>query len=206
VGVPYTKFIYLTPPRPENAIPPSRLKTFERKHWIAQIKKNGTNSVIFVSPEKKVTAMGRHNNEHKQWQFTPESAAIFKALPGTGWYVINAELMHSKVPGIRDINYIHDVLVEDGDYLLGTTYAQRYSRLLMLFLHNNTEMTQSHFALDRNTWLVRNHPQGFRELFDSLSAPEDEGLVLKNTLGRLAPKDNSGWNVKCRRPHKNFGF
>lgn len=149
--------------------------------------------------------MGRHNNEHKQWQFTPPTAAIFKSLPGKGWYVINAELLHSKVVGLRDINYIHDILVEDGEYLLGTTYAQRYARLLMLFLKGQ-EQTESHFVLDDHTWLAKNHKGSFKSLFKSLDRPEDEGLVLKNPEGKLAPKDNSGWTVKCRRPQKNFGF
>lgn len=206
MGIPYIKKTYISPPRAENAIPPGLLKTYQRKNWIAQIKKNGTNSVIFVAPDKTVTAMGRHNNGHKLWEFTKASEALFKTLPGHGWYVLNAELMHSKVAGMRDINYIHDILVEDGDYLLGTTYAQRYARLLMLFLKDHAKGTNSHFILDDHTWLAKNHSGSFVDLFDSLSAPEDEGLVLKNLQGRLVPKDNSGWSVKCRRPHKNFGF
>lgn len=201
----YDKFTYIYPPRAESAIPFNLLKAYQRKNWIAQVKKNGTNSVIFVSPSKEVFAMGRHNNEHKQWSFTPETAAIFKALPGNGWYVLNAELLHSKVAGLRDINYIHDILVEDGEYLIGSTYAQRYARLLMLFLHDKTVKTPSHFVLDKHTWLARNH-DNFLELFDSLSQSEDEGIVLKNMLGRLAPKDNSGWTVKCRKFHPNFAF
>lgn len=206
MGIPYTKFTYLSPPRAENAIPPNLLKAYQRSNWVAQVKKNGTNSVIFVSPTKEVMAMGRHNNEHKLWQFTPESAAIFKALPGSGWYVLNAELMHSKVVGLRNINYLHDVLVENGEYLLGSTYAQRYARLLMLFLHGKPSGPSSHFILNEHTWLAKNHTGSFTDLFNSLTEIEDEGVVLKNMQGRLAPKDNSGWTVKCRRPQKNFGF
>lgn len=202
----YDKFIYTYPPRAEHAIPPKRLSLYERKKWIAQVKKNGTNSVIFISPEKKVFAMGRHNNQHKQWNFTPESEAAFKSMPGKGWNVINVELMHSKVAGIRDINYIHDILVEDGQYLIGTTYAERYARLLMLFLKDQNNGTQSHFVLNAHTWLAKNHRENFTDLFRSLEKPEDEGLVLKNPEGLLSPKDNTGWTVKCRRPHKNFEY
>lgn len=202
----YDKYMYLYPPRAENAIPPSRLKQFQRQHWVAQVKKNGTSSVIFVPPDREVFAMNRHNEEHKQWNFTDGSARIFKSLPGKGWYVICAELMHSKVPGIRDINYIHDILVDDGEYLLGTTYAQRYARLLMLFLKGTAPKTQSHYMVDDHTWLARNHVGDFREFFGSLTAPEDEGIVLKNMQGKLAIRDNNGWTVKTRRPHKNFQF
>jgi hypothetical protein len=203
----YDKFTYLYPPRAEDAIPTSLLKTYEhRKNWVAQVKKNGTNSVIFVNPKRDVFAMGRHNNEHKAWEFTPESAAIFKTMPGKGWYVFNAELMHSKVPGIRDTNYIHDILVEDGEYLLGTTYAQRYARLMMLLLKGKGEKTYSHYVLNEHTWLARNHPGSFMNLFQNLSGAEDEGIVLKNMQGKLVTKNNSVWTVKCRKPHKNFAY
>lgn len=202
----YDKFTYLYPPRAENAIPPSKLGEYQRKGWIAQVKKNGTNSVIFVPPDRKVFAMGRENNQHKQWDFSPGSAEIFRSIPGNGWYVINAELLHSKVSGLRDINYIHDILVDNGEYLIGTTYAQRYSRLLMMFLNGNLPKEQSHYVLNQHTWLARNHGSDFTGLFESLERPEDEGIVLKNMQGKLAIKNNNGWTVKCRRLHKNFSY
>jgi len=202
----YDKFRYLYPPRAENAIPAALLNSYERRKWVAQIKKNGTNSVIFVSPEKKVFAMNRHNADHKQWQFTPESEAIFKNLPGKGWYVINAELLHSKVRNLRDTNYIHDILVDDGEYLLGETYAQRYSRLQMRFLHPAAKGSKYYWILDEHTWLAKNVTESFYALYQSLTDPEDEGLVLKDPCGKLTIRDNRGWTVKCRYPHKNFSF
>lgn len=207
----YDKFTYIYPPRAENAIPPALLKSYEGRGWIAQVKKNGTNSVIFSSPEKDVFAMNRHAEKHGQWDTEKDPAPeatkmIFRKLPGKGWYVLNAELLHSKVSGIRNINYVHDILVEDGEYLVGTTYAERYARLLMLFLHSPVAETASHWVLDDHTWLAKNHREGFYGLYKGLTAPEDEGIVLKKMDGRLAPRDNRGWTVKCRRPQKNFGF
>jgi hypothetical protein len=41
-------------------------------------------------------------------------------------------------------------------------------------------------------------------------APEDEGFVFKNPkaplVACLTARANSGWQVKCRRPHKNYSF
>jgi hypothetical protein len=213
----YDQFTYIYPPRAENAIPPSLLKAYEDKGWIAQVKKNGTNSVIFVSPEKDVFAMNRHGEDHRQWVMPEAAKTIFRTLPGKGWYVLNAELLHSKVPGIRDISYLHDILVEDGEYLLGTTYAQRYARLLMLIVRGDVDRdisaralqgpeAASHWVLDDYTWLAKNHRGGFLRLYNHLSAPEDEGIVLKKLDGRLSARNNRGWTVKCRRPQKNFQF
>lgn len=202
----YDKFVYITPPRAEKAIPPGLLSAYEKPGWIAQAKKNGANSVIFVSPEKEVFAYNRHGEKHKKWTFTKETAKSFAALPGKGWYVINAELLHAKVKGLRDINYIHDILVDDGEYLGGTSYASRYVRLQNLFFNQTMSVTPTHWILNKNTWLARNFRDNFRQAFDSLKSDEDEGLVLKNMNGILHPKSNNGWTVKCRRNTKNFGF
>lgn len=193
----YAGFSYITPPRAEVKIPRSLLASFEGKGWWAQIKKNGTNSVIFVPPDRVPFAYNRHGEAHKQWRFTAASAAPFAALPGTGWYVFNAELLHSKVSGgPKDTNYAHDVLVADGRYLLGKSYAERYAIVRGLLVPGP------------NLLVAGYETEGFGALFDGLSAGEDEGLVLKNPGGKLGTRDGSGagWMVKCRRLHKNFGF
>ena len=202
----YERFIFLEPPRAEQAIPPGLLHAYEKPGWIAQIKKNGTNSEIFISPEKEVFAYNRQGEKHKRWNFTEKTAAQFKKLPGKGWYVINAELLHSKVKGLRDVNYIHDVLVDDGEYLGGTTYASRYARLQRLFFNPHMKSTPGYWILDEHTWLARNFRGNFAKVFAGLTSDEDEGLVLKNLEGILQAKANGGWTVKCRRNTKNFGF
>ncbi len=200
----YDRFIYITPPRAEKAIPSRLLFFYEQRGFICQIKKNGTNSVIFVSPDKEVFAYNRHGERHKQWHFTEKTNRIFRNLPGRGWYVINAELIHAKVKGMRDINYIHDILVEDGVYLNDETYAQRYARLARLFLNDNsTKMVEGYWILDDHTWLARNFRSDFKKIYDSLTSEEDEGLVLKDICGKMNSK---GWTVKCRVSHKNYSF
>src|ERR1700756_4000556 len=130
----YDSFAYLTPPRTEAKIPPSLLSMYEEGGWLAQVKKNGTNSVIFVPPTREPFAYNRHGERHKAWEFDAESARFFKKLPGRNWYVFNAELLHSKVSGgPRNTNYLHDVLVYDGTYLLGRTYLERYNLLFKAF-------------------------------------------------------------------------
>lgn len=212
---PYTSFKYISPPRAEKAIQTSFLGFYEKQGWVAQVKKNGTNSVIFVPPGDGVPfAQTRHADdpEHKMWAFSPASIKAFDQVKTKGWSVYNAELMHSKGNGIRDTNYVHDVLVYDGEYLEGKSYQYRYDLLKKIFKVGGVTSkyipdggTESHYVVNDNTWVAKNRTTGFKDLFGRLTA-EDEGLVLKNPNGLLSPRDNSGWTVKCRRPHANFGF
>ncbi|CAM6055322.1 unnamed protein product [Sphagnum tenellum] len=85
---------------------------------------NGTASVLAISPDRQIVAMNRHREEHKLWTPTAANIADFAKLPGKGWYVFVAELMHSKVPGIKNVNYVHDILVADGKHLTGETFEK----------------------------------------------------------------------------------
>jgi hypothetical protein len=205
----YDMYSYITPPRAEVKIMEAMLNFYEKRGWFAQVKKNGTNSVIYVPPkdEGEPFAKTRHADDpdHKAWQFTPKSIAAFKEIQGKRWYVFNAELMHSKGHGFRDTNYIHDILVHDGRYLLGTSVVDRQTLLHDLFRTRILKGPRSHYVYNDNTWIVKNHANGFRRLFGQLE-DEDEGLVLKNPEGLLVTRDNGSWAVKCRHPHKNFGF
>lgn len=201
---------YLWPPRPEKAIQKHFLNFYQNEGWIAQFKLNGTCSVIFVAPDRTVTAMTRHNDQHKMWSPSKHTSAPFMNLPGDGWYVFVAELMNNKIPGIKDTNYIHDILVDNGNMLTGTTFGFRQNLLKSLFDDMIQEEQVSHYVLDNHTWLAKNYTLDFSNLFESLDKPEYEGLVLKNPKGILShcykPTDNSGWQVKVRHPSKNYGF
>ena len=207
----YDNFAYLWPPRPESAVAPLVLKSFEKKGWIAQVKKNGTCSVIFVSPEKKITVMNRHNEEHKAWTPTAETMRDFARLPGDGWYVFVGELLHNKVPGIKDIHYVHDVLVADGEYLVGRTQEDRQDILHDLLMNGDAvESPNGHYVVSPYLWLPVEYDGGFDNLFKSLKSDEDEGIVLKDPKQKLIfcsrQKANVAGQVKCRRTHKNFSF
>ena len=203
----YDKFSYLYPPRPENAIPGNMLGFYEERGWICQAKKNGTCSVLAISPDRKITAMSRHQTLHKAWQPNADTHKIFQTLPGNGWYVFVAELMHSKVHGIRNINYINDMLVMDGNYGVGTTYNDRYKALQSLF--KPIGETDTYFILDAHTWLSKCFTTGFVDMFMGMSPEkhgnhENEGLVVKNPKAQLAfcskEKSNVNWLAKSRHP------
>lgn len=204
----YLSYTYLYPPRPRMPFPPERSSFFEKRDYWMQIKMNGTCSVIFVSPDKKITVKTRHGDaEHKAWRYNEAALSIFKTLPGTGWYVFVAELMHSKVPGLRDIFYVHEILVDNGNYLIGSTFEERQERLARLFLEGRTPppMTLSHYVLDEHTWLARNHKSGFPAVWEQIrkaKKPEYEGAVYSDRFARLElctrPESNVAWKKKSR--------
>lgn len=216
----FTDWQYLWPPRPERAIPKSLLSFYERQGWVAQVKLNGTCNVISISPQNKITAKSRHkdvaNGDHRLWSPSAKTEAAFKSLPrpNKGWYVFVAELMHSKVKeGAKDTNYIHDILVADGEYLIGKTFEERQAILRSLFPEiDESKSTVAYHVIDENTWLARNHEgRELASLYDSvITDPSYEGLVIKNPKSKLAmcsrQKSNTDWQVKCRRPHKNYSF
>lgn len=210
----YERFEFLWPPRPDSkrAVPPTGvmgLSFYENRGWKGQIKRNGTANVIAVSPEKNLVTRNRHKEEHRLWTPTAGSSAAFKTLPGKGWYVFVAELLHSKVPGLRDTNYIFDVLVADGEYLVGKTFMERQAILDGLFPKTISE-TFAHRVIDKHTWVAKLIHENFEEVFSNLTNPEDEGIVLKNPKAKLElcsrQSANTMWQVKCRRPHANFSF
>jgi hypothetical protein len=215
----YDEYRYLWPPRPETKIPSASLQMYEKLGWIGQYKKNGTCNLVFVSPEKDLTFRTRHDEPHKLWSPTKESSDLFRKLPGSGWYVIVTELLHSKTAAdIKDTHYIFDILVADGEYLVGKTFAERQQILRDLFLHGNEVEEYSHYVLNSNVWLAKTITSGFRELWNQTDdiasktngAPTDEGLVLKNPKAKLElcskQKSNVSWAIKCRVSHKNYTF
>jgi hypothetical protein len=206
----YTRFAYIAPPRTEAKIPLAMLSLYEEGGWIAQVKKNGTNSVIFVPPDRIPFAYNRHGERHKLWDFDEESARFFARLPGHNWYVFNAELLHSKVSGgPKNTNYLHDCLVYDGIYLVGRSYRERYNLLFKALDRYVSGDAFSHLLLNPQTLLAKSLVKGFKQIFkEKLVEDEDEGLILKDPNGLLTTTDGKGaaWMAKIRKPTKNLGF
>jgi hypothetical protein len=210
----YTAFRFLYPVRAglQEKTPPALLGFWEKKGWVAQVKKDGTSNVLAVAPPdatgvRKLLPMKRDGAPHTLWQPTAASAEAFLSLPGKGWWVFVAELMHSKVAGgPKDTNYLHDCLVADGRYLVGSRYADRYDRLTDAF--PIVGETTDALKVNDNTFILANFENDFSGLFKSL-AERDEGLVLKDPNARLKlcihTNSNRGAQVKCRKTHARSG-
>lgn len=196
----YDQFLFLYPPRPEQIIMSGMLGVFEKKRFVAQIKKNGTGSILAVSPKKELFFKTRHGEAHKAWTPTDEVMSVFYTLPPR-WFYFCFELLHSKTKEIKNTIFIHDILVYGSKYLIGMTYMERYNLYHQLF--PTLERTSQYDIVNDNVLLANNYDLGFELLFDSLKNTEDEGLVLKNPAAELQicsrVGSNSSWQVKCRR-------
>lgn len=206
----YNAYRFLYPVRAGTSakVAPALLPFYEKRGWVAQVKKNGTSNVIAVTPDRTLICAGRDGEPHKLWTPTPRSSAAFKAIPGKGWWVFVAELLHSKVAGgPTDTNYLHDCLVADGRYLLGHSYAERYDLLTDAFAIQGE--TDDALKINDNTFILANFVNDFRGLFNSLTDKEDEGIVLKDPSAKLRLCDrenaNAGAQIKCRLPHARSG-
>lgn len=209
----YGQFLY--PPRPERKIAPHNIAEWEKRGWVADLKKNGTGNVVSVGPDGVVTAKRRDRTDHKQWQPRPEVLQAFRRLPPHS--VCATELLHNKVRGLRDILYIHDLLALDGRQLVGMTFDERRQILEEFFPTTTLSIDGHYYVIDEHTWVARIFRKSLTNLFDSLIREDgtpirddDEGIVLKNPKAKLElclrENSNSHWQVKCRIETKNYQY
>lgn len=208
----YDTFTYLFPPRPDNAIIPNHLAFYERQGWVGQYKKNGTCSIIAISPNRDVIAMNRHSEAHRQWKITGHiKNELLRLFPESGWFYLIGEVLHAKTKTIKDTLYLFDCVVWNGEYLVGSTFGDR-CKLLDDRLVTNVQ-SYSHYICDSENklWYAKRLTKDFLSVFEKITDPTiDEGLVLKDPTGKLSychrAESNAGWQVKCRHKHKNYSF
>lgn len=204
----YDSYMYIWPPRPEAKIPAAMTNFYDKRGWVSQAKLNGTCTVIFTNGEDCIIKT-RHNEDHKAWEPKKEHVDFFKSTARNGkWNVFVAELMHSKGPLLKDMLYVFDIIVNDGQRMTGSTFAERQALLEQLIPGEETDLWYEH---SKQIVRARNHIGGSRALYDRITAiPYVEGLVMKDPKARLdlcnRQDNNTGWQVKCRKVTKNYGF
>jgi len=207
---PYTQAKFLYPPRPVNRIIPGLLGFYEKRGYLGQVKKNGTCSILGVGPSGEIFTRNRHGRDHVLWKPSEESFRPFREKANGRWRVFVVEVIDAKTLYIKDTIYVHDIIVDDGRILEGTTFSQRQQLLQKIF----TIRSEGGFGYDEITkkvWLATIIKEGLKAVFDNIKDPKvDEGLVLKDPNGKLEPMwredANHGWQIKCRVPHENYGY
>ena len=206
----YTEPKFLYPPRPVKKVLPSLLGFYEKRGYWAQIKKNGTCSILGVGPHGEIYTMGRHAEPHKSWKPSEESLKPFMGRANGKWRVYVVEAMDAKTVNIKDSIYIHDIIVDKGVILEGSTFAERQELLQNIFPVRR-EGGMGYDKITDKVWLATIIKSSFKMVFDSIIFPKvNEGLVLKDPNAKLKPmwreNTNTGWQVKCRHPHENYGY
>ena len=209
----YNSYRYLYPPRPQNSVPPTDLSYYDDGTFIGQPKLNGSNCVIFTDGVK-VFKMNRHNDRLTRFEIKDEE--ILALYQGTGgWTVLNGEYLNKNKSDETRKSFNHkfvifDILVNDGDYLIGKTFEQRIKLLDEMFGQNECEKDYL-FGISDNVYRVKSYENNFNMLFDKLT-PIDliEGLVLKRKNARLemgnTELNNTKSQIKARKPTLNYKF
>ncbi len=193
--------MFLFPPRPEKPISRSLIRWYEKRGYVAQIKKNGTCSVALVAADSTVSFLKRTGEPHLAWEPTAEACDFFGHFPDSAFCF---ELLHSKGGGVRDTLYVFDVVRYLGGDLVGMTFEERMGLLRKVVPISSPRILYADL-----------HHECLTGLFDSMVddegvalSPLDEGIVLKDPKAKLEPcrkaDSNSGWQVKCRARTKNY--
>ena len=200
---------YIFPPRPEVKSPPSGLGIYERRGFIAQPKLNGSCCVV-ITDGQTVKVMGRHNNFLTR-EIVPKED-LRRLHRGAGWMVLVGEYMNksqrcsNRKPFTGFV--IFDILAINGKHLIGTTFMGRQELLEKHFPYGNS-FDEYISNISPSVYRVHNFVSNFDVMFKSIVSVEMyEGFVLKRPDGRLEnglrEANNTGWQLKIRKPTRNY--
>ena len=212
---------YIYPPRPEHSIPYEEISNYADNQHMAQLKYNDTRIIIKVI-DGKIEIWNRHKKRINYIPHENTVSAILKLasiISPNGWCLLDGGLLHNKHRAIKDTIVIWDILVQNSEYLLGSTYQERYDTI------RTDDVGLYHFQVDGfqiclglayggtadgeilipdliphtlwgSTW------DSLVELNTHYDQPLIEGLVIKEMSGRLEmgmkESNNGGWQTRCR--------
>ena len=209
----YNTFRYIFPPRPKNAIPSDELTFWDNGTLLGQCKLNGSNATIYTNGEKHIV-MNRHNQRLTNFRLTNEE--IKSMYRGNGeWMVINGEYLNKNQNDETNKPFNHkfvifDILVYEGNYLVGTTFEARVS--LLNLLYGKEECVKDFlYKISENIYRVKSYEGGFLNLYNDLVKIDMyEGLVMKRKNAKLelgtSENNNTKSQIKVRRITKNYKY
>lgn len=215
----YNEFKYLYPPRPQYKIPPVDLDQYEGE-FVAQPKYNGTACVVFTNgDELKVF------NRHKLPLAKYSPFIQFRGLAKSNkWVVYCGEYLNKGQKGEageveRDKFIIWDLLVYDGEYLIGQTLIDRVKIIDQNFPCIPSKVSDKGLEIYdylcctdlEGIYKAPLYGAGFEYLYkDLVKTPLYEGIVLKKQNAKLSygfqEKNNSEWQLKCRKQNALYTF
>ena len=184
----YLSYRYIFPPRPSNAIPDEDLDSWDNGSLVGQPKLNGSNCTIYTNGVE-FRVMNRHNQPLTRFELKDE--VIKNLYKGNGeWLVINGEYMNKSKQdeNRRTFNHkfvVFDILVLDGEYMVGKTFDERI--LILDGLYGQKECEKEYlYGISENIYRVKSYYGKFKEIFDKLTLIDMiEGLVNINLFSKL---------------------
>lgn len=218
--IPYLNFNYIYPPRPEYKISPHELEKFDNGKYVAQPKYNGTCCVVFTNGEDTYI-YNRHKNPLSSYS---KEIAFDKLAKSKNWYVYSGEYLNKGKLGEsgekeKDKFIIWDVLVWEGNYLIGETLLDRIALLEAIYPCNRAILKPEGLEIYEHLcctefegiYKAPTYMNGFNGLYEDIVKIDlYEGLVLKKIETKLTfgfqEINNHDWQIKCRKPTKVYHF
>jgi hypothetical protein len=206
----YSTPSYIYPPRPATVAPPTGIGTYERMGFIAQPKMNGSCAVLFLDGSSS-KLMGRHNNTFAREIINRED--LKRLHRGAGWMVLVGEYMNKSQKDSKGKPFngfvIFDILVLNGKHLVGTTFLERQQMLDSLYVSKPYDDYID--SVGSSAFRARNFRTDLKGVWEKLTKVQMyEGFVLKRPDGILEngfrESNNTGWQLKIRKPTKNYKY
>jgi len=221
----YTKYLYLYPPRPTQTTHFSTLNRYDDGTYICQPKYNGSCCMVFMS-ETELIVMNRHNSPITSNYTNIDFRGMYNGIGAKGWIVLCGEMLNKNKLGEdgKPFNLkfvIWDILVWDSEYLLRSTFASRMKMLEKIFPCSKMRIGDTPDSIQvlnyvcfteyKNIYKAPCYDRNFMRLYDNIVGTDlYEGLVLKRADAKLSygltEKNNSDWQIKCRKPTKLYQF
>ena len=208
----YPNFQYIYPPRPKQKCKAESLPIYdETGFFVAEAKLNGSCGVLYMNG-KDIFLYNRHGELMTNTQ-TLDYESLYR---GHGWMVLCGEYLNKNKKGWDGEPFNHkfviwDILVYDGEYLVGKTKEERMVLLNEIYYHDISQTITGEWMEEIDTDLYLIAPiEGDFKLFweDIVKIDIYEGFVLKRLSAKLEhgynENNNSSWQIKCRKPTKNY--
>jgi len=213
----YSDYRYIYPPRPERKIPKSSLKDYDTGglfggEFLAEPKFNGSCGPLFFNSERFLP-MNRHKD--RLTTFKIEASEFRDLFTSDKWNVIVGEYMNKskKDDSNKVFNHkfvIFDILVIDGEHILGKTFEERWNMLYDMFKDQIIGENEYSYQITENIWLVKVFYTNFESIWEKLTKIDMiEGLVLKKRTSPLQPgnsEKNNTAQIKIRKATKNYQY
>lgn len=223
--IPYRNFRYIYPPRPEIAVPPGDMMRYERD-YIAQPKLNGDCLVVFTNGEE-THLYNRHKKQFVKARDEHRFLEIHReTVDGTSrkWMALVGEYMTKGGKDERGENFNHnfvifDILAYDQVQLVTSKVVERQQLLDRIYGTDSLEMRPDgvrelpflYTTGVQGVYRAKNFMSDFDRVWSQLVEIDMyEGLVFKLAEGKLengtSEHNNSAWQFKIRKPHKNYKY
>lgn len=211
------------PPRCEYKCPAADLNKYDNGQYLAQPKYNGSAAIVFTNG-RECLVYNRHRellallSNFKEIEFR-------RLAQSKNWFVYAGEYLNKSKygeTGVKERNkfVIWDILVWDGNYLIGSTLTERLDLLENVFpcqraivgAKTGVEMYDHLCCTPLNgIYKAPTYMSNFTELYKQIVKVDlYEGLVLKKKDSKLTfgmqELNNHDWQVKCRKETRNYAF